>query len=156
MKRSQFSFTNNLVIHRFRYLNINLLISGCCNKIDFTIINLSNCYIITSSNQFKIHYIFKIMPAVTISNSKKIIPQSYIDNVIFTECSKILLTFYIKPLYLIERLPEAESWGLTMIYSRIIRKRSAEILTAAPKTKLLMKQNRKQKPRRTWTRSSAS
>lgn len=64
--------------HGLSNLNVFLLIHFGCYKVNFFMINLSNCHIIAPAKQLKVNNILQYVAGVTVTLAQQIIPQAHV------------------------------------------------------------------------------
>ena len=82
--------------------------------------HLTDGNVISTTQKLEIHDVFQRVSGITVSEPRKIVAKSYINNVIFAERSKILFSLNVKTLDFIEevRFQQRANIGLHRMCAR--------------------------------------
>lgn len=104
LKRCKLPLAHIFTHHRFCYLDILFLIGGRCNGVNLRIADFANRYIITTAKQFKIKDVLDGMDAITITKTQQIIAKSDVNDIVFSECTKVGFALDVRAFNLIEEV----------------------------------------------------
>ena len=104
MQRSKLARTHGFTLHRFRYLHIQLFIGLGCNEIHLGSADLADSNIIAAAQQLEINDVLNRVAAVTVAETKQIIAQTDIYDVILAQCAQKFLSLDIKTLDIVEKV----------------------------------------------------
>ena len=90
--------------HRFGDLDIDLIVSLHCNEVHLGFIDFADGNIVTTAEQFEIHYIFYCMSAVTVSEAKQVVSEADVYDVVFSKSTQEFFAFDIESFYVVKEI----------------------------------------------------